>query len=147
MNKVCFSPGYECLNMITNTLRSAKKEALLCIFTISDNRIVDAIKEMKRNGVNIRIISDNLKLFDEGSDIMYMAEQLGIDVRVDKTDAHMHHKFAVIDRKYTITGSYNWTRSAEVRNYENVLLTDRKSITKAYRNEFERLWKLMKPID
>ncbi len=139
MTKVYFSPGTDCLNAITETLKKAKRKALICVFTISDNRIVDAIKEMQLNGVDIKVISDNDKRYDRGNDVEYIAG-LGIKVRLDTTHAHMHHKFAVIDDKITITGSYNWTRSAETMNYENILLTDDKDVAKAYSKEFRKLW-------
>jgi cardiolipin hydrolase len=114
MTKVYFSPGTDCLNAIIDNLKKARRRAKICVFTISDNRIVDAIKEMQLNGVNIKIISDNDKRYDKGNDIDYIAS-LGIDVKIDTTSAHMHHKFAVIDDTITITGSYNWTRSAETK--------------------------------
>ena len=145
MTKVYFSPGTDCLNAIIDTLKKAKRKANICVFTISDNRIVDAIKEMQLNGVNIKIISDNDKRYDKGNDIDYIAN-MGIAVKLDKTHAHMHHKFAVIDDTITITGSYNWTRSAETKNYENILITDSKDVAKAYGREFDKLWEIMEEV-
>lgn len=146
MTKVYFSPGPDCMNAIIDTLKKAKRRAKICVFTISDNRIVDAVKEMQLNGVNIKVISDNDKRFDQGNDIDYIA-RLGIDVRLDTTQAHMHHKFAVIDDTITITGSYNWTRSAEQKNYENILVTDSKDVAKAYGREFDKLWEITEPLN
>jgi phosphatidylserine/phosphatidylglycerophosphate/cardiolipin synthase-like enzyme len=145
MIKVYFSPGPDCLNAITETLRSAKNNVEICVFTISDNRIVDTLKDLFYSGITIKIISDNDKRYDTGNDIDYLAD-LGIQIKLDTTTAHMHHKFAVIDEKYTITGSYNWTRSAESENYENVLITDNKDVAKAYNKEFNKLWKITEEI-
>ena len=145
MNKVFFSPGTDCLNAIVENIRNARKSVKICVFTISDNRIVSAIESLKYKGVDIKIISDNDKQYDRGSDIQYLAEK-GYNIKIDLTDAHMHHKFAVIDNKITITGSYNWTRSAEKYNHENILITDNSDITKAYSSEFEKLWKKMENI-
>ena len=83
MTKVYFSPGPDCLNAIRDTLRKAKRKAKICVFTISDNRIVDAIKEMQLNGVNIKIISDNDKRYDEGNDIDILALSSGELARVN----------------------------------------------------------------
>ena len=140
MNKAYFSPGTDCLNAIIDTLLTAKNTVKICVFTISDNRIVDAIKELQYRGINIKIISDNDKRFDRGSDIEYIASR-GIAVHIDRTEAHMHHKFAVIDEEVTITGSYNWTRSAEQYNHENIIITDNEKLTKAFVKEFNKLWK------
>lgn len=140
MDKVYFSPGRDCLDAITKTLLSAKNDVKICVFTISDNRIVDAIKELQYRGINIKIISDNDKMHDRGNDVEYLASR-GIAVKIDRTDAHMHHKFAVIDEEVTITGSYNWTRSAEQYNHENIVITDNPKITKPFVKEFNKLWK------
>ena len=48
----------------------------------------------------------------------------GAFVRVKKSDYLMHHKFAIIDGKNLITGSFNWTMQAAMGNYENVLITN-----------------------
>jgi len=145
MEKIYFSPGKECLNGIISTLESAKKSIKICVFTISDNRIAETIRKMFEKGIDVKIISDNDKRFDKGADVIYLAK-LGIPTRIDETKAHMHHKYAVIDDKISITGSYNWTRSAEKYNYENVIITDSKAITQAYIDEFNRLWHLFIPL-
>ncbi len=57
----------------------------------------------------------------------------------------MHHKFAVIDRKYVLNGSFNWTRQAVTGNNENVLITSDKEMLKGFRSEFEKLWAQFNP--
>ncbi len=138
-----FSPGTDCLNAIIKQLNSAKKKVDICVFTISDNRITGSIVDCEIRGVKVKVLSDNDKLFDKGSDIDYLVRK-GVEVRVDKTSAHMHHKFAVIDDSIAITGSYNWTRSAEKYNHENIIVTNDKTIVKSYSKEFKKLWNEMK---
>jgi len=138
-NRVYFSPSEDCLAAIINLIKSATRSLDLCVFTISDNRISDAIVEAHTRGIKVRIVTDNDKMYDKGSDVMRMVEK-GVPTRVDRTDHHMHHKYAVIDGATTITGSYNWTRSAEKYNWENVLITNDPATAKPYLKEFERLW-------
>jgi len=52
----------------------------------------------------------------------------------------MHHKFAVIDGKVLLTGSFNWTASAEHLNYENLLVFHSKEIADIFEKEFNRIW-------
>jgi phosphatidylserine/phosphatidylglycerophosphate/cardiolipin synthase-like enzyme len=54
----------------------------------------------------------------------------------------MHHKFAIFDEEILLTGSYNWTRGASNNNQENLILSNDRRLLKAFRGEFERLWKL-----
>jgi phosphatidylserine/phosphatidylglycerophosphate/cardiolipin synthase-like enzyme len=64
----------------------------------------------------------------------------GVAVRFDASLDHMHHKFAVFDRRLVVTGSYNWTRSAAENNHENILITGQARLVQAFHDEFERLW-------
>ncbi len=137
---IYFSPGEECLGAILNHINSSNHIIKICLFTISDNRISDALISKHKRGVQIKIISDNDKIFDKGSDIEELS-RAGIPVRLDVTDKHMHHKFALFDNEKILTGSYNWTRSAERYNHENVLITDSKRVFRSFEKEFDALWK------
>lgn len=145
-SKVYFSPDDDCAPVIMRQLESAMSSIRICVFTISDNRLADTIIQRARDGIRVQIITDDDKTYDYGSDIGRLAAS-GIEVRVDYTRHHMHHKFAVIDEAYTMTGSYNWTRSADEHNHENLLITQEKSVVDAYLVEFRRLWDIMKPYE
>ena len=137
--QVYFSPGDDCPQIIVNQLERATSSIDICVFTITDNRIADAIRDAFVRGIAVRVISDNDKSLDPGSDIERLMG-LGVPVRIDQTDHHMHHKYAVFDQKTTLTGSYNWTRSADKHNDENFLITGEASINRAYLGHFDRLW-------
>ena len=134
-----FSPGVECLALIKQQLTHAKKTLDLCIFTITDDRISDEIIEAHKRGVNVRVISDNDKQHDTGSDIARLVKAK-VPTRFDPDDDHMHHKFAIVDGTHLITGSYNWTRGATY-NHENVLIFAHDATLRQYAAEFDRLWR------
>jgi phosphatidylserine/phosphatidylglycerophosphate/cardiolipin synthase-like enzyme len=138
-SQVYFSPGDDCPQIIINQLERASRSIDICVFTITDNRIADAIRDAFVRGIAVRVISDNDKSLDPGSDIERL-KGLGIPVRIDQTQHHMHHKYAVFDQKTTLTGSYNWTRSADKHNDENFVITSDPTINRAYSGHFERLW-------
>ena len=135
-----FSPGNDCLTAIPQQLRRAKQQADLCVFTVSDDRIADDILAAHRRGVAVRLITDNEKESDAGSDVAQL-RRAGIPVAVDRTDAHMHHKFAVFDGSWLLNGSYNWTRSACLYNEENLIVTNDPALVRAFQAQFNALWK------
>jgi len=137
-----FSPGDACRNVIINQINSATHQLNICVFTISDDMITDAILTSHKRGTHIRIITDNDKSHDEGSDIEQIARD-GISVKMDRSTNHMHHKFMVTDEKAIITGSYNWTRSAAKFNQENIVLSKEAGLIKSYLKEFDQLWNVM----
>ncbi len=138
-NLVCFSPGEDCRKAILNACRQAKHSIDICVFTISDNMLSDAILAAQQRGIEVRIITDNDKTDDRGSDIDYLAEQ-NIAVREDASAYHMHHKFALIDKKVLVNGSFNWTRSASDYNQENIVVLHDANIVKTFVEKFEDLW-------
>lgn len=138
-NAAWFSPGREPLQALVSELRRARRTADVCVFTITDDRISDGLVGIARRGVEVRVITDDEKAGDRGSDIDRL-RQAGIDVAVDGSDAHMHHKYAVFDGTRLVTGSFNWTRAATGANAENLLLTTEPALVRSYAEEFERLW-------
>lgn len=137
--KVAFSPGKDCKNLIIDHLVCSKNSLDICIFTISDNDIADSIIRLHKNGLKIRVIADNEKAEDEGSDIMRIADS-GIPVKIDFSGNHMHHKFSISDNKEVLTGSYNWTKSAALYNQENLIVIQNTNVIDNYSKEFEKLW-------
>jgi len=140
MYKSYFSPGEDCRNAIISKLKQAKKEVKVCVFTITDNQIGSVLRDLHYDGIEVKIITDNDKQYDRGSDIDYLAQK-GVDIRIDTTDAHMHHKFAIIDDEILINGSYNWTVSAAEKNQENIIVTDNRDFVKSFLKEFDNLWR------
>ncbi len=137
--EVYFSPGEECPRSVAGLLRRARKRVEICVFTITDDRISDAILEAHARGVTLRIVTDNDKAADEGSDVARLLAA-GVPLRVDRTEYHMHHKFALFDGAILLTGSYNWTRSASLFNDENFIVTDDPRFLVPFAERFERLW-------
>jgi hypothetical protein len=136
---VHFSPGDECLFAICRQIEAAEKSADVCVFTITDDRIASRLLDAHRRGVRVRIITDNDKAYDDGSDVHRLG-RAGIEVRVDRTPFHMHHKFALFDDRRMLTGSYNWTRGAARDNQENVVVSDDPRLLKPFGREFAGLW-------
>src|SRR5205823_4046445 len=87
-----FSPGEDCPARIVRLFAEARATADVCVFTITDDRLADALLAAHRRGVTIRVITDNDKAHDLGSDVERIAAA-GVPVRIDRTPFHMHHKF------------------------------------------------------
>ncbi len=135
-----FSPGDACRNAVVRQLGQARDSVRICVFTISDDRISEAIADAHRRGVAVRILTDNDKRLDAGSDIDRL-RRAGVAVAEDSSPAHMHHKFAIFDDRVLQNGSFNWTRSASDRNEENLLQTTDPDAVLPFVGRFERLWK------
>ncbi len=138
-----FSPGDACRNVIVKQIIEAVSFLDICVFTISDDFITEAILQAHHRRIAIRLITDNDKSLDLGSDVDQL-HKAGIPVKMDETRNHMHHKFMVVDSRVALTGSYNWTRSAAMYNHENILLTPEPAAVRSFLKEFNLLWQKMK---
>jgi phosphatidylserine/phosphatidylglycerophosphate/cardiolipin synthase-like enzyme len=141
-SQACFSPGEACLETILAQLGQARKTADICVFTITDDRIARAVLAAHQRRVTIRIITDNDKQYDEGSDIERL-KHAGIALKVDETEHHMHHKFAVLDGATLLNGSYNWTRSAAAFNEENLIVTREPALVATFSRHFAEMWQAL----
>jgi cardiolipin hydrolase len=143
-DEVLFTPGDDCPRRIGSVLSRAGQTMEICVFTITDDRISEEILNAHHRGVKVRIVTDNDKANDPGSDVDRLA-RAGVAVRRDLTEYHMHHKFAVIDDQLALSGSYNWTRGAAQYNSENLLITHRPQLIGQFSAQFEHLWKELAP--
>ncbi len=140
-----FTPGDDCPGKIGHLISSCRKSLDICVFTITDNRLSRPILAAHRRGVSVRIISDDEKMDDAGSD-MHLFHREGIPIRIDRTQYHMHHKFALFDDSQVVTGSYNWTRGAAEYNHENFIIVNDQRLLRKFKSVFEKLWTDLKEL-
>ena len=134
-----FSPGDDCRRKIRELCRQARKSVDICVYTISDDPLSEEILACHQRGLAVRVISDNEKQFDVGSDVQWLRDK-GVPLRIDSGPYHMHHKFALFDGRLLLNGSFNWTRSASTSNEENFMVVDHPQLLAAFSREFESLW-------
>ncbi len=138
-SRALFGPEDPMVETLVSVLSGAGRSVDVCMFTITDDRIAEALVAAHRRGVKVRILSDGDKARDPGSDA-HRLERSGLPVRLDHLDRHMHHKFAVIDASILVNGSYNWTRAADTRNRENFTLTEEPALVRRYERAFQVMW-------
>jgi len=135
-----FFPGEEGERSLIKYLNMAKHTLEVCVFTISNDKLANALKGLHQRGVKIRLISDDECAKNKGSDIFDLA-QLGVPTRTDaNVQSHMHNKYAIVDNKILITGSFNWTWQAVKSNQENLIIVEKEDLVKKYKDSFEKLW-------
>lgn len=132
----------EPLIQLVGHLSSAKHSIDLCLYILTCHKLSQAVIErMLHHDVKVRLI------VDEGTNKLKesMASQLhknGAFVKMlRKSDYLMHHKFAIIDGKLLLSGSFNWTMQAAMGNHENVIVTNNADLVSEFQQEFDKMWK------
>ncbi len=125
--EVCFTPRQDCEDLIANLILRARSEVLVQAYSFTSKRIAGTLAAVRRRGIVVRVILDGSNRHDPFSVAGILAEA-GIPVLIDDQVAIAHNKVIVVDRTAVLTGSANFTPSAQHRNAENVLLVqgDRK---------------------
>ena len=103
-------------------------------YSFTSPPILSALVSAKGRGLDVAVILD--KSNDRsGEKSRYsgatFVAHAGIPVFIDHQPAIAHNKIVIIDRHLVITGSYNFTRSAERRNAENVTFIDSVELERA----------------
>ena len=137
---VRFGPDDPMVETLLQLVDGARRTLDIAVFTLTDDRLADAIVAAHARGVAVRILSDDDKSWDRGSDIRRLRDR-GVEVRCDRSPYHFHHKFALIDGDALATGSYNWTRGADRDNRENFLVSWDTALVGPFREAFERMWR------
>ncbi|RME03571.1 MAG: phospholipase D family protein [Planctomycetota bacterium] len=150
--RVYFSPRGGAEKAILQLIRSAREEILVAIYMFTNRAIAGKLIDAAKRGVRVSVLLDAKQKNIPYSQAKTL-ERYRIDIRyviprrgkgADTRWSKFHHKFAVIDKKWVITGSYNWTGAAETKNQENLLVIYSKSLAKQYRKEFLKYHKIAK---
>ncbi len=146
--EVYFSAVDGCVDKIIRAIDGAERSVKIAVFSFTSREIADALSRAWKRGVDVRIIVDGEQANDKFSKYGYIKER-GLSIRIADYSSRrvrfitpkMHHKFMIVDSKYVMTGSYNFTASAERYNDENcIFIYEDDGIVKKFEEEFMRIW-------
>lgn len=135
MLQVRFSPHGDCEQWVVEHIGQAKQEILVQAYYFTSQPIADALIQAHEQNVVVRVLADKTQKTHKRTQIHYMMAA-GIPVQIDYMPGCAHNKIIIIDDDRVLTGSYNWTASAERRNAENLLLIKNRKINQRYREEW-----------
>ena len=131
VTNVCFSPNGGCTESIVNQIDSAKSEILIQAYSFTSAPIAKAIVNAHKRGVHVEIILDKSNKSAKYSAGDFTAH-MGVTTYIDSRHAIAHNKIIIIDKGTVITGSFNFTKAAEEKNAENLLIIRNKKLAEIY---------------
>ena len=133
---VHFSPHGGCTEAVVAEIGKAKKSIKLQAYSFTSAPIAKAIVEAKERGVEVTAVLDKSQRTEKYSSATFLHNQ-GVPVFIDAKHAIAHNKIILIDGTTILTGSFNFTKSAEENNAENLLiLRDKAELFAAYEKNF-----------
>jgi len=138
--EVYFSPDDHVLQRILSLVTAAEESIEFLAFAFTSDPLAEALIARAADGIRVRGVIERGQVNNSGSDVGQLV-LAGLDLRLDANQNKMHHKVILIDGEIVVTGSYNFSRNAEEKNDENVLILHSDEIAQQYLLEFERIYR------
>ena len=119
--EVHFSPGGQCTEAVVECLSRAKISVRVQAYSFTSAPIAKALVEAHKRGVKVKVILDKSQITERYSSADFVAHA-GIACFIDSKHAIAHNKIMILDDNTVITGSFNFTKAAEEKNAENLLV-------------------------
>ncbi|MFO8035532.1 MAG: phospholipase D-like domain-containing protein [Anaerolineales bacterium] len=140
-----FSPDDNPRERILALIRGAEEQILFLAFSFTSDSLAQAMIERSQAGVTVQGVLDTSQSYNDAGSEWERFQESGLDVRLDGNPEKMHHKCILIDKEIVITGSYNFTESAENKNDENVLIIRSSALADDFIQEFQRVFRKGRP--
>ena len=134
--QVCFSPNGGCTRLVVDALDAAKTSVSVQAYSFTSTPIAAALIKAHRRGVRVAVLLDKSQRTEHDSLGWYLADA-GVPVRIDAVHAIAHNKVMILDGEAVLTGSFNFTRAAETRNAENLLLLRDRTLAERYQANWD----------
>jgi phosphatidylserine/phosphatidylglycerophosphate/cardiolipin synthase-like enzyme len=136
---IYFTPPAGAASGLIKQIDGAKKSIKVMAYGFTATNLAEALVRAKRRGVEVGLIQDE-KSAQNNRETLPILLAAGIDVRSDGKHAIQHNKVILIDDDIVITGSYNFTKSAEKRNAENIMIVRSSYAAKRYADNWKAHW-------
>ena len=136
---IYFTPPAGGASGLIKQIDASKKSIKVMAYGFTALPLSDALIRAHRRGIKVELIQDEKSSHNNRDAIAQMIEA-GIDVRSDGKHAIQHNKVMLIDDSIVITGSYNFTNSAEKRNAENIIILKSEYAAKRYGDNWLVHW-------
>ena len=136
---VYFTPPAGAAQAIVKAIDASNKEVLVQAYGFTHNAIAQAIVRAHQRGVKVSVLLDQ-KSDHTNRYVVDLFNNAQVTMRQDGKHAIAHNKVMVIDESIVITGSFNFTNSAETRNAENFLILKSSPLAARYKEEWLKHW-------
>ncbi len=136
---IYFTPPAGGASGLIKQIDGAKKSIKVMAYGFTATNLAEALVRAKRRGIDVGLIQDE-KSAQNNREILPILLAAGIEVRSDGKHAIQHNKVMLIDDDIVITGSYNFTNSAEKRNAENIMIVRSAYAAKRYADNWKTHW-------
>jgi phosphatidylserine/phosphatidylglycerophosphate/cardiolipin synthase-like enzyme len=134
-----FAPEHDVAQLICDKIAEAKKEVLVLAYSFTNRKITQALIRAHRKGIKVEVVADREQTYNLAQTTVRDLLAAKVPVWLDNRFAAAHNKVMVIDGHTVITGSFNFTQAAQMKNAENALVSvGARKLAAAYKENYLR---------
>jgi len=134
--EACFTPGENCTEKIVKALGQGHLSVFVQAYSFTSGPIAKALVDAHKRGVQVEVILDRSQQREKYSSADFIAHA-GIPTYIDSQHSIAHNKVIVIDGQIVITGSFNFTKAAQEKNAENLIVIHDRILANRYLTNWE----------
>lgn len=144
--QVYFAPEDGVMDRIIPFVRGAQSSIRFLAFSFTHDGLGQAMLDRAGTGVDVAGVFEKVGSETESSELRRLV-CANVPVRQDGNPRFLHHKLIVLDNRFVITGSLNFSSNATDSNDENIIIIDSPEIANLYVQEFDKIWNLASAPD
>jgi phosphatidylserine/phosphatidylglycerophosphate/cardiolipin synthase-like enzyme len=137
--QILFSSEDHAVSSLIALINDAKFNIRFLAFSFTDYPLAQAMIDRAKAGVDAQGVFETFGSNSDRSELktFWCA---GVPVRQDGNGSFLHDKVIIIDNSIVVTGSLNFSSSADEDNEENVVILDNPEIAALYLQEYQKVW-------
>jgi phosphatidylserine/phosphatidylglycerophosphate/cardiolipin synthase-like enzyme len=132
-----FSPPDGVMEKLVNLVQNAQSSVRFMAYTYTHPDLAQAMIDRAKAGVQVEGVFEARGATQGAMPSLFCA---GLPVRLDGNPYTMHHKVIIIDEELVISGSFNFTKSADTANDDHVIVILDRPLAAQYLEEFDRIY-------
>ena len=134
--QVCFTPGQDCTALIVDTISRAHQSIFVQAYSFTSAPIAKALVDAKNRNVHVEVLLDKSQSKKNKYTSATFLINNHVSTWIDYKPSIAHNKVLIIDKKIVLTGSFNFTKAAQYKNAENVLIITSTNLAQSYLNNW-----------
>ncbi|WP_400162947.1 phospholipase D-like domain-containing protein [Brevibacillus sp. TJ4] len=127
--------------LLISVINGAQTQLDIAIYSLTHPDIVAAIRDAKKRGVNVRLITDKQQAGGQSqTEALKILGSAGVPTKINAHSGLMHLKVVVADKKVATIGSFNFSKAASTTNDEVLMVLRDEAVAISFAEEFERMW-------
>ena len=139
MTKTYFENLQDC---VLRNLYDSQKSVKVAVAWINFSLYEEVFIALRNRGIKVKIIVNDDVKNRRYLDSLQRLQDCGVKIKFLQSTGLMHHKFCIIDKRKVLLGSFNWTKNADQKHYEDLTVIDDFDTVDPCLAEFRALWEL-----